>query len=97
MKTTFQKEIMGKYAQGGEESKVPLTPEAHENGLPFTPLEGKLEEALQAVKDFGKREFTIKFPKITSEVLFSVGDWTPVELQYLEPAIVQLEVVEDSE
>lgn len=85
---------MSQYAQGGAESSVPISQEAASRGLPFEPMSGMIDKAEEAVKAFGRREFTVKHNKITSSWLLSVSEWTPVELQHLLPLVAELTVME---
>lgn len=89
MRTQFKTDIMGSYSKGGVTGELPTGLSAQLN-LPFDALEGKENDAHEAVKGFGKREFTLSFAPITSEFLFSVGEWTPVELQALQPVLIEL-------
>ena len=95
MRELFRTKIMAEYAQGGEAGSDPQG-ESIKLKLPFNALVGKEVEAEEAIKNFGKREFTIPFKKITAEFLFSVGEWSPVELQSLEPLVAELGVATDS-
>lgn len=87
---------MSVYAEGGETGSVPAGKSAELN-LPFNALSGKELEAEAAVKAFGKREFTIPFTKIPSELLFASAEWSPIELQWLLPIVAELNVVEGGE
>lgn len=94
MKDNFQKEVVALYATDGVAGEV-KTPEAMMKGLPFEPMEGKIEDAEKAMAAFGKREFTINQNKISSDLLFSVGEWSPSELIALEPLVAELSLVEE--
>jgi len=96
MRELFKSSIMAEYSQGGEAGAIP-TGDSLKLNLPFNALVGKEAEAEKAVKDFGKREFTIPFKKITAQFLFSVGEWSPVELQFLDPVVAELAVATDPE
>lgn len=94
MTEKFKKEIIAVFAKGGEETKEPVSEVAQKAGIPFEPLEGKLEATKEAIEQFGKREFTIPQNKITAQYLISCAEWTPVELQFLEPVVSELTAVE---
>lgn len=93
MTEKFRKQILSQYAKGGEESKEPVSEVAQKAGIPFEPLEGKLEEAKSAIENFGKQEFTVPHNKITGQYLISCAEWSPVELQFLEPVVSELTAV----
>lgn len=89
MRELFKTSVMAPYSKGGTEGSTP-TGKSLELSLPFDALEGKEKDAEIAVKSFGKREFSIPQRKISSDFLFSAGEWTPVELQFLEPLVTEL-------
>lgn len=91
MRSLFKSKILGEFSKGGEAGTEPTGLSLKLN-LPFDALEGKEEEAKQAIEAFGKREFTIPYGKISLDFLFSAGEWTPVELQFLEPLLLNLSV-----
>lgn len=79
----FKKDIMAKFAKGGETPEPP-TAEHLAMNLPFTPIEGVEKEAQHAIELFGKREFQLDQPKIPGHVLFEGGEWSAAELAALE-------------
>lgn len=91
MSDRFQKEILAKYAKGGDKAKQGnATGKSLELNLPFDALEGKEAEAKDAIKAFGERSFSVPGKKLSQDLLISLGAWTAGELIALEPIAADL-------
>lgn len=89
MREDYQKNIEEKYAvkTDGKVTNPAEGTKAAELQLPFAVKEGTEGDAKGALDTFGKTIFTIDKKKLTSEVLFEVNEWSPRELEALEPII----------
>jgi hypothetical protein len=85
------KKLLKEYAKGGVQTP-PVTDLCESLGLPFEAEDGKAESAKAALDKFGNIECHINQKPLTGEFLLSVSDWTPLELQALEPVLVPLTV-----
>lgn len=91
MRHSFQKDVVKVFRQDTKEFSKDS--KSLQMGLPFEAISGKEQEAKDAIDAFGKTQFELPMKKISSELLFSVGEWTPIELQHLEPILQMLSVV----
>lgn len=83
------KGLLKEYAQGGNQTP-PVSDLCESLGLPFEAAEGMAEKAKEAIDRFGKIECHIGHKPITGDFLLSVAEWTPAELQALEPVLSDL-------
>lgn len=93
MRHKFSSEIVEKYSNKDHKPVEGEVSKSMKMEIPFEAVQGKEEEAVKAIEDFGKTIFEIPIKKISSETLFSVGEWSPVELQFLEPLVEVLAAV----
>jgi hypothetical protein len=91
MRDEYKDEIESKFAVK-ENGKV-LPPKegskAEEMKLPFACKEGAEGDVKGALDAFNKRELKIDRKKIAFELLFEVQEWSPRELEDLEPIITE--------
>jgi len=88
----FQEEANGvfkKYSvtERAPEPGVEVTGKSLEYALPCQVWEGKEVEARDAFEAFGERLAEIPGKKISPELLFESGSWSPRELEALEPLV----------
>lgn len=86
MRGDYQNDIEKKYAvkDAGKVQEPKEGSKAAELALPFHCEDAQAGDAKGALEEFNKTILTIDKKKISAEILFSVNEWTPRELEALE-------------
>jgi hypothetical protein len=87
MREAYVKEIQDKFAVTGKEGAPEAGGKSAEMKLPFECKPGMEEEAKRALDGFGKKELVVDKRKIKADVLFQCNEWSPRELEVLEPIL----------
>lgn len=85
----LNKEVFEPFSVGGIKEQTPPKGKSKALDLPFQVIEGKEEAAKNFLEEFGKKVIEIDCKKIPFNVLFEVAEWSPRELEVLEPFVEQ--------
>ena len=94
MNEEFRTEFMAKFMVPGFNMQAQeTTGVSKELALPFQCNPGMEEACKVALDAFGERFMEVRVSKFTGDFLFSVGAWSPAELEALEPISSSLNAV----
>lgn len=89
MREDYQANVEGMYAEkeGGKIVEPKEGTKAFELKLPFATKDEVAGDAKGALDAFGKKLFTLDRKKLDFEIVLKVNEWSPRELESLEPII----------